>query len=591
MRPHHGAMAQIRLTVVIPTRNRAHMLPETLDSLGDQTLFDFEVIVVCDGADPQTRAISNCYFPEYRLTWIFLEENKGPSYARNLGAFSGHGDLVAFLDDDMTAAPDWVSQHTKHHDAEASERHLVVSGKIGEKYLFSPSSQVEHLLREERVELLRKCESSAAAQGIRSVDTESYALRCFGVNCSIDRTMFLTHGGFDPVLRISEDMEMGHRLFDQGFNFVFEPQAIVHHRETKEQKKYLVQCWTDSGHVDVYRARMKGQQNPQTRALTFVRSKHPLRKLRARLSFGYPMLMKVLAQAFRWSADLTGSRLSFRAWVGLESSANYWEQVSSELTQDSLFQLVGWPFGVLRFRAIDALLEPNEKNYHLSSQTFSRALRWLKALGSRFLPPEMASLGSNVRRGLILSFDGGYEGLWNLLPRLDDLKIAPLVFLVPGLIGKTSVWDAHAGYKPRKLLSITQIREMQDIGVQFGSLGLTHLALPNLSDIDLHREVVGSKSSLEDILGSQVHYFAYPWGAVDARVRAAVARAGFKVAFSGRPGLDHWDDRLSLKRVTVREGDGLARLLIRLVTDEWPAADPPTFIDSQRQLQLRLEAS
>src|SRR5438876_5635600 len=158
-------MAEIRLTVVIPTRNRAHMLPDTLDSLGDQTRLDFEVIVVCDGYDPQTQTLSKCYFAKYPLTWIFMEENKGPSCARNAGAFSANGDLIAFLDDDMTAAPDWVSHHTKHHLAEALDGRLAVCGKTVERYLFSPRSHVERFLREGRVELLQKCEERIAAQG------------------------------------------------------------------------------------------------------------------------------------------------------------------------------------------------------------------------------------------------------------------------------------------------------------------------------------------------------------------------------------------------------------------------------------------
>ena len=177
---------------------------------------------------------------------------------------------------------------------------------------------------------------------------------------------------------------MGQRLFDLGFQFVFEPQAMVHHRETKEQKEYLVQCWKSGGHADVYRARTKGQRNPQTRALTFVQSHHPLRTLRARFSFHYPKSMRATAQAFRWAAELTGSRLCFSAGLS-ESSADYWEGVSSELTRNSLLQLVGWPFGVMRFRAIDTFVDPNEKDYHLSGARFSRLLQWVKTLGGEFL--------------------------------------------------------------------------------------------------------------------------------------------------------------------------------------------------------------
>jgi glycosyltransferase involved in cell wall biosynthesis len=584
-------MAQIRLTVVIPTHNRAHMLPETLDSLGYQTRMDFEVIVVCDGDDPQTRAFSERYLAKFPLTWIFVPEKKGLPSARNTGARSATGNLIAFLDDDMTVVPDWVLQHTRHQPPDNTSAGLVVCGKTADMYLYSASSHIEHFFRESRASMLRMCEGSMAAQNSESVRVDSYAIRYFGANCSIDCDRFLACGGFDPILRLSEEMEMGQRLFDLGFQFVFEPQAMVHHRETKEQKKYLVQCWKDRGHADVYRARAKGQRNPQTRGLTFVRSQRPWRKFRARLSFDYPKSVRTMAQAFRWATDLTGSRMCFRAWAGLESSADYWEEVSSELTQDSLFRLVGWPFGVMRFRAIDAFVDPKEKDYHLSDARFSRLLDWLKALGSKFLPPEAATLGSTVRHGVILSFDGGYEGLYHhLLPKLDGSNIVPVVFLVPKYIGKTSVWDDHIGHRPRKLLSIAQIREMQSCGVQFGSQGMTHLGLIGVSNNELHWEVEASKSRLEDILGAEVTYFAYPWGASDTRVRAAVARAGYRVAFSGRPGLDHWDDKLSLKRVTVRESDGLVRLLAKMFIDRWAFEEPAIRVDSRKRLHPQMLA-
>ena len=99
-----------------------------------------------------------------------------------------------------------------------------------------------------------------------------------------------------------------------------------------------------------------------------------------------------------------------------------------------------------------------------------------------------------------------------------------------------------------------------------------------------------SKSKLEDILGAEVSYFAYPWGYVDSCVRAAVARAGYTVAFSGFSGLNHWDDRLSLKRITVRESDRLARLLTKMFIGRWAFEEPVMSIDSEERHQRQVQA-
>src|SRR5262249_36788988 len=49
-----------------------------------------------------------------------------------------------------------------------------------------------------------------------------------------------------------------------------------------------------------------------------------------------------------------------------------------------------------------------------------------------------------------------------------------------------------------------------------------------------------SKSRLEDMLGNEVSCFAYPYGHVDARIRAAVADAGYRFALTANPGRNLW---------------------------------------------------
>ena len=50
----------------------------------------FEVIVVCDGEDPDTRTLSQSYRAEYPLSWIFTSERHGLPSARNTARFPSH---------------------------------------------------------------------------------------------------------------------------------------------------------------------------------------------------------------------------------------------------------------------------------------------------------------------------------------------------------------------------------------------------------------------------------------------------------------------------------------------------------------------
>ena len=84
-----------RLSIIIPTYNRPHLLPLAVNSALDQTLEYIEVIVV-DDASPQP-----VHLPEHpRLRIIRLDENKGGSAARNIGAKAAKGRWVTYLDDD-----------------------------------------------------------------------------------------------------------------------------------------------------------------------------------------------------------------------------------------------------------------------------------------------------------------------------------------------------------------------------------------------------------------------------------------------------------------------------------------------------------
>jgi peptidoglycan/xylan/chitin deacetylase (PgdA/CDA1 family) len=167
---------------------------------------------------------------------------------------------------------------------------------------------------------------------------------------------------------------------------------------------------------------------------------------------------------------------------------------------------------------------------------------------------------------VVLTFDGYEDFYFEAFPHIRPFGLKPVVFLPVGRLGDWSSWDEQTGSLARKWLSVGQVRELHQQGVQFGSCGLTHAWMPGLPDEDLRHEVVESKARLEDLLGSEVTCFAYPGGGVDQRVRAAVARAGYQFGFSTRAGLNFWEDRLALKRILVNEGDTAIDLLVKLAT-------------------------
>jgi glycosyltransferase involved in cell wall biosynthesis len=87
----------MKISVIIPSWNRADRLAAALDSVFAQSLPPHEVIVVDDGSTDNTRELLSRHYPNVR--YIF-QQNKGVSQARNTGITAATGDWIALLDSD-----------------------------------------------------------------------------------------------------------------------------------------------------------------------------------------------------------------------------------------------------------------------------------------------------------------------------------------------------------------------------------------------------------------------------------------------------------------------------------------------------------
>ena len=87
------------ISVIIPSYNRAHLLPRCLNSVISQNYAPFETIIVDDGSTDLTRSLVQRDYPDVKL---ISQTNKGVSAARNAGIHAAKGDWLAFLDSDDT---------------------------------------------------------------------------------------------------------------------------------------------------------------------------------------------------------------------------------------------------------------------------------------------------------------------------------------------------------------------------------------------------------------------------------------------------------------------------------------------------------
>lgn len=118
-----------KISVVIPTRNRAVLLERAINSALQQTVREIEVIVVRDGQDAETRNAIDCIGDE-RLRFIALEDSVGGSEARNIGVRAARGRYIALLDDDDEWLPTKLERQIGLAELASGKRYVVVTSYL-----------------------------------------------------------------------------------------------------------------------------------------------------------------------------------------------------------------------------------------------------------------------------------------------------------------------------------------------------------------------------------------------------------------------------------------------------------------------------
>ena len=104
------------VSVVVPTYNRAQLLPRALQSALSQTHASLEIIVVDDGSTDSTReVVSRIAAVDARVRYVY-QANQGLAGARNTGIATAQGDYVTFLDSDDEFCADHVALRAEHLD-------------------------------------------------------------------------------------------------------------------------------------------------------------------------------------------------------------------------------------------------------------------------------------------------------------------------------------------------------------------------------------------------------------------------------------------------------------------------------------------
>jgi glycosyltransferase involved in cell wall biosynthesis len=180
-----------RVSVIVPTHNRAHLLNRTLRSILAQDLRDLEVIVVDDGSTDDMRRVGDA---DPRIIVVRNVKRQGVSGARNAGIATARGTWIAFCDDDDLWSPAKLS------------RQLAAAEQGHADWVYTGDVNVDEQLR------VLSGGPPLDPQAVAAVMPRSNPLASGGSNVMVRSQVLAAVGGFDPELRRTEDWDLWIRI-------------------------------------------------------------------------------------------------------------------------------------------------------------------------------------------------------------------------------------------------------------------------------------------------------------------------------------------------------------------------------------------
>lgn len=253
------------VSVIIATRDRAHLLAQTLEALGRQTwpLDRLEVVVADNGSRDGTRAVVDGAGRIDRVVRYLHVPEAGKSRAVNAALGEARGDLIVFTDDDVLPHRAWIERLVASFDGSGVD---FVAGRILPRWEAAPPRWLSRAV----FGVLAVPDNGESPQLIGDTDSRVMPI---GANMAVRAGVIARIGGLrtdlgklDGTLRTGEDHEFFLRMLARGFRGRYEPTAVVHHWVPRNRltTRYF-RRWMYQNGRDV--ARLAGSYPSSTRRL------------------------------------------------------------------------------------------------------------------------------------------------------------------------------------------------------------------------------------------------------------------------------------------------------------------------------------
>jgi glycosyltransferase involved in cell wall biosynthesis len=242
----------MKITVIIPTYNRAIYIGETIDSFVNQNYpkSDFEIIIADNNSTDNTAEVVKAKVTEHNATQIFYikETKQGVHYARNSAAKKARYELLYFTDDDMIADKDLLKEIIRPFEFDPKVG--TATGRVLAKWMVPPPEWVKRLCYNAYLSLLDPPTEFLITKDIDNLYSCHQAIRS---------DVFFLSEGFNPentkgVWVGDGETGLNIKIKELGYKFAFNGKSLIHHiiPATRMTQGYLNKRMANGGSCHAY---------------------------------------------------------------------------------------------------------------------------------------------------------------------------------------------------------------------------------------------------------------------------------------------------------------------------------------------------
>jgi glycosyltransferase involved in cell wall biosynthesis len=207
------------ISIIIPSYNSETTIAKCLNALQNQIYKSPYEIILIDSSTDRTPQIVSSRYPE--IIFIHLDKKTDPGTARNIGVKKAKGELIAFIDSDCVAAPDWLDRIAGAHDSQYN----AVGGSVHNGNLENDIVAWAGYLAE-----FREFLPGLAKKEVTHIPT---------CNISYKKNIFENYGLFQGKYYPQEDLIFNYNLCKNGEKILFDPSIKIYHNHRSSLKSFI----------------------------------------------------------------------------------------------------------------------------------------------------------------------------------------------------------------------------------------------------------------------------------------------------------------------------------------------------------------